>query len=894
MSLSACRWTTLLLAACWATIPITAGEERWTLQGPEDGSAIFALVVDPQRPAVLYAGTDGAGVFRSTDGGDSWRSASEGLTSLAVYDFAFDPANSRVIYAATTTGVFRSADGGGSWRQRLEGVEGEWRILVDPNDGRRLWAGVEEDLFTTADGGDSWRQLRGLAPGKVFQLTALAIDPEPPATLYAGAQGGPGCMFCDVTFGVFRSGDGGQSWARVFTEIDVDSLVVDPGAAGTVYAGAALWLYRSTDGGDSWPQIADLETVAHTLELDPSDAQVMYAGTRSKGLLKSADGGVTWTPMNQGLVDFRSGRAQTRVRAVAPDPATPGVLWAGTASVHGGVFSSRDGGANWARRDAGIRNTPIESVAVGTGGRAYGAGRYGLYRTADSGATWELALPVEFLRAVAVDPTDPDTVYAARDYAHNGLTDIVFKSSDGGDSWTALEQGLEPADSRALAVAPSDPQILYLGAERTGSGTPGVYRSADGGATWGLTNLVFDTYTLAVDPTDPDTVLAGGLLGLFRSTDGGGSWTEVLDVTTVNAAVFASSDPRIAYAAGWFSGTWRSTDGGQTWTRLPGNGRALAVDPSDPDVVYGGDSDFFRDNAGIIRRSLDGGATWFELDPGLHATRLVALAIDPDVPGRLVAGSLGGGVLAGHFAPPAPLSAFAGRFSLRAAWRDHAGRIGAGVPVTLTGKSGYFWFFGANNVELVAKVLDGRAFNDNYWVFYGAMSNVGYQLTVTDNLTRRHRTYVNQPGTFASVGDIDAFLDVPLPAATAASVPAPDPIFVSPAKSGCAAGSETLCLHGERFTVEIEWQDPQGRTGTGRAVPLTADSGYFWFFEPGNVELAVKVLDGRSLNGHYWVFYGALSNLRYTLTVTDTETGASRTYFNPPERFSSAGDIAAF
>ena len=98
----------------------------------------------------------------------------------------------------------------------------------------------------------------------------------------------------------------------------------------------------------------------------------------------------------------------------------------------------------------------------------------------------------------------------------------------------------------------------------------------------------------------------------------------------------------------------------------------------------------------------------------------------------------------------------------------------------------------------------------------------------------------------------------------------------------------------QRWQVQIEvtWQDFAGNTGRGNAVPLSGDTGYFWFFDAANVELIVKVLDGRGLNGHHWVFYGALSNVEYTLTVTDTLTGGQHN--NPSGRFASIGDTAAF
>ena len=111
--------------------------------------------------------------------------------------------------------------------------------------------------------------------------------------------------------------------------------------------------------------------------------------------------------------------------------------------------------------------------------------------------------------------------------------------------------------------------------------------------------------------------------------------------------------------------------------------------------------------------------------------------------------------------------------------------------------------------------------------------------------------------------------------------------------SPCAPSTTSLCLSGGRFEVSVAWT-AQNKSGDGQAVSLTADTGYFWFFSDSNVELIVKVLDGTSINGKYWVFYGALSNVPYTVTVKDTLTGALKTYTNPSGTFASVGDTTAF
>ena len=110
----------------------------------------------------------------------------------------------------------------------------------------------------------------------------------------------------------------------------------------------------------------------------------------------------------------------------------------------------------------------------------------------------------------------------------------------------------------------------------------------------------------------------------------------------------------------------------------------------------------------------------------------------------------------------------------------------------------------------------------------------------------------------------------------------------------CVANSTTLCLNQDRFRLISTWKNFFEQTGVGIAVPQTDDTGAFYWFDPQNIELAIKVLDGRIHNGHFWVYYGALSNVQFTLAIKDTETGECKEYFNPLETFASVGDSTAF
>ncbi len=133
-----------------------------------------------------------------------------------------------------------------------------------------------------------------------------------------------------------------------------------------------------------------------------------------------------------------------------------------------------------------------------------------------------------------------------------------------------------------------------------------------------------------------------------------------------------------------------------------------------------------------------------------------------------------------------------------------------------------------------------------------------------------------------------AGLNGELPAASAPARPLS-------ATSPCVADATSLCLNADRFRVQVNWFAANiPSSGAGQTVPLSSDSCSFWFFTSGNLELIVKVVDGNAVNGHFWVFYGALSDVEYTITVTDTQTGTSRTYSNPQGRLASVADTSAF
>ena len=270
-----------------------------------------------------------------------------------------------------------------------------------------------------------------------------------------------------------------------------------------------------------------------------------------------------------------------------------------------------------------------------------------------------------------------------------------------------------------------------------------------------------------------------------------------------------------------------------------------------------------------------------------------------------------------------------GRFRVELQW-ESAEDAGAGAAVPLTNDTGYLWFFNADNVEVVVKVLDGCALNQRYWVFAGGLTDVEVVMKVIDSQTGVAATYYNPPGTaFKPVQDQNTFdvcpqganlygesrylltsgemeavrggtdlaLDLGV-ASTDAGLERPLPFNVALAQDGggnCVPDERTLCLENGRYAVRATWEKPGGETGDAVAWPLTGDTGLYWFFAPTNVEMVLKVLDGCKFNGHRWVFAGGLTDVGVTMTVTDTETGVEKPYGNPVgTAFQPVQDLEAF
>jgi photosystem II stability/assembly factor-like uncharacterized protein len=302
--------TLAILAAWLLAAPADAGFNAWSSNGPPDVS-ILSLAVDPLTPGIVYAGSNGNGIFRSKDGGASWVPVNTGLTNPIVGALAVHPFGTGIVYAGT--------NGGG--------------------------------VFRSLDGGESWAPVNtGLGNGVV---TALAINPVVPTTLYAGVTGQ----------GVFKSVDGGESWAAInvgLTNFVVTALAVNPVNTNVVYVGTTGdGVFRSFNAGGSWAAASSglVNTLVSALAINPVTPAILYAGTTGGGVFRSADGGTSWAPVNDGITNVN-----TIITSLVIDPRTPNILYASAPGT--GVFRTINAGSSWALFNAGLTNTVVNALAI--------------------------------------------------------------------------------------------------------------------------------------------------------------------------------------------------------------------------------------------------------------------------------------------------------------------------------------------------------------------------------------------------------------------------------------------------------------------------------------------------------------------------------------------------
>jgi len=334
-----------------------------------------------------------------------------------------------------------------------------------------------------------------------------------------------------IAYSTYLTGDAGSSGSGVAVDSAGNSYVAGLTASSGFPTVAALQtaqggVSKSTSGGAAWTlATGGFNPNAQAVAVDPVTPSNLYAATFG-GVLKSVNSGVTWTAMTNGLTSIY-------VQAVAVDPNTPSTIYAGThlfSGIAGGVFKSIDSGATWT--SVGLATSDIQSISVSaaTPPSIYASALDGLYVSMNGGATWTEPITGGAIREVGLDPSQPMVAYAVG--GGGVINGAPFESTaDGGAHWHIPGSSGGPgglALSRgafAVAVDPSNPSRVLAGGSLDNTGSGAIYVSTDMGASWKVTTASNCFYrALVFNPVTPSVVYAGCQNGVYESLDGGTTW----------------------------------------------------------------------------------------------------------------------------------------------------------------------------------------------------------------------------------------------------------------------------------------------------------------------------------------------------------------------------------
>jgi len=633
------------------------------------GGRVSAVAGVPGDPNVYYVGAGGGGVFKTTDGGLSWKAIFEKEATASIGAIALAPSNPSVVWVGTGEanirndalpgrGIYVSGDAGQSWKRAgLEHAGQISNIVIDPHHSDVVFVSVfghewgpnaDRGVFRTTDGGASWKKV--LYVNDTTGAIDLAMEPGNPRVLYAAmweahrtpwelVSGGGGS-------GLYRSTDGGESWKKLskglpdgpLGRIAVAAAPTDPRHVYALVEAKKGMLWESTDRGDEWKKVSESRFLNarpfyfSRLMVSPEDENRVYF--LSFELVESDDGGKTARAIDRGVhVDHH---------ALWIDPSNPARMVQGN---DGGAYATADRGKTWRYWNnipieqfymvAADANTPYRLCGGLQDNNGWCGPSNSLARGGIAGSDWFVTTGGDGEYVVPA-PSDPTIVYSDSQNGSISRLDTKTHISRFIQPYLPGVGDQPPADLRyrfnwtsPIAVSSTDANEVYLGGNV-------VFHTKDGGATWEV---------LSPDLTRNDKSkqrASGGPIELDLS--GAETYDTLLSIT------IADKDPKVIWT-GSDDGLIRLTrDAGKTWTNVtPKSPRPpewarvyqIGVSPFDPGTAYAGfDAHELDDNGAYAYRTTDYGKTWTSIAAGLPPEASVyVVREDPNRRGFLAAGT---------------------------------------------------------------------------------------------------------------------------------------------------------------------------------------------------------------------------------------------------------------
>ncbi len=624
------------------SIPLTWRRLSMLQELPRD--KITAIAVNPKDPDVIYIGTENAGIFKSIDSGISWQPADMGLANASITSLAINPSDPNKLYAGIRTGdVYKTTNGGASWLASSDGIDGagsgelpENSIILSPQSPDNLYVFHRgHTVFHSTDGGSSWSNLRNSCQANINSFIISPINNE---ILFAGFNSSNLCQR-----GVYRSMDGGNSWELVF---QIPSTLQNLPGLENITSGFSISddgqeilldikqgdSYISVDGGSNWRNL--LNAVNCMINPEKGSIILCYGIT---GLLRSQDAGISFhmlTPI------FNIGWGSNFV--ISFKPGSEDTIFIGGM----GFYKSTDAGYSWTKISNGLGGSQMElaippsmttRLYVGLTGMDQGQGLKvidKLYYSKDAGKNWDPIISPENAYGgnaygFALD-ADGNTLYRLNP---NGsvlfLTDLIRSNNDG-RTWVSLSIPYS-LSIRNIIGNPFSLGNLYAVAFDHKTDIDYLLYSQDSGATWKKVDmpseLSFDSLVFAskdeiylLEDKRPVSSFSNISANLRKC------WVEEIPSSAI------ATDPQDAghlYLGTRGGGVYSSLDGCLTWTQInTGLGslfiNTVAVDPNNPDIIYAG-----TDGGAYV--SFNGGHTWGQLNDGLlGATVVYSIVVDKD------------------------------------------------------------------------------------------------------------------------------------------------------------------------------------------------------------------------------------------------------------------------
>ena len=618
----------------------------WKLEGPGNiGARINTIAVHPSDPNIIYIGYSHGGVWKTEDGGQSWKSVFDDQNFLSIGDITFDPSHPSVVYVGT----------------------GDPNISGYPFIGDGVWRSV--------DGGDTWQHL-GLDAQRI--VSKIIVHPMLPSHIFVATMGLPFERNNDR--GLYKSTTLGSSWQQklfVNNESGVIDLVMSPTNPNTLYA--AVWdrirnnqesivsgenarIWKSVDGGDTWTKLGGgLPEDVYSrigLAIDPSNENHLFASYVNtslsfSGLYETFDGGETWNNNPcQGLdFGFQSNFAWYFGK-VRINPYNASDVWLlGVQS-----WRSLDGGETWklaAGFDQGVHADHHDLVFLGPQTYLL-ATDGGLYRSVDQAVSWEKIenIPTTQFYRVAYNPHQPAFYYGG---AQDNGTSVGNTSNL--ENWIRVFG----SDGFQAVFHPTDPNIYYYEAQNGA-----IYGTTDGGNFDGALNGIDENdrrhwdMQYAISQHDPEVMYTG----TYRIYQGFGhlpSWTPISEdltdgivfgsryhtITTVNESPI---DPDLLYVGTTDANVWRGNPASQSWINITAGlperyVSAVKASPTDANRVFVSQTGYkSNDFAAHIHRSDDQGANWIPIVGDLPNLAVNDLVILPGHQDTVIFAATDGGV----------------------------------------------------------------------------------------------------------------------------------------------------------------------------------------------------------------------------------------------------------